>query len=105
PMSQHGQCHYTKKLKSSLVTQHIRFVYIVGRSGNMIDFEQWYEKEGYGLAFGSDENSDCYFGARDSWNYQQSKIDEINEVANGWKDEYRIMSLRYERSKKRIDDL
>ena len=43
----------------------------------MIDFEQWYEKEGYGLAFGSNEYSDCYFGARESWNYQQTKIDDL----------------------------
>lgn len=36
---------------------------------------------------------------------QQAKIDELNEVVNGWKDEYRIMTLRYERSKKQIDEL
>lgn len=77
----------------------MRFVYIAGRSGNMIDFEQWYEQE-----IGS-ENKPEYEAAKWAWEYQQAKIDEINEVANGWKDEYRIMSLRYERSKKRIDEL
>ena len=35
---------------------------------------------------------------------QQAKIDELNEVVNWWKDEYRIMTLRYERSKGRIDE-
>lgn len=35
----------------------------------------------------------------------QTKINELNEVVNGWKDEYRIITLRYERSKKQIDEL
>ena len=60
----------------------------------MIDFEQWYEKEGYGLAFGSDENSDCYFGARDSWNYQQSKIDELQKKLDCCREENKALLKR-----------
>ena len=49
----------------------------------MSEFEQWYEQEGHRLAFGSDENSDCYFGARESWGHQQAKIDELQGRIDG----------------------
>jgi len=39
----------------------------------MIDFEQWYEQE-----IGS-ENKPEYEAAKWAWNYQQAKIDELQE--------------------------
>lgn len=51
----------------------MRFAYIVGRSGNMIDFEQWYEQE-----IGS-ENKPEYEAAKWAWEYQQKKLDCCRE--------------------------
>lgn len=80
----------------------MRFVCTAKGSINMIDFEQWYEKEGYGLAFGSNEYSDCYFGARESWNYQQAKIDQLNKKNS---EEKRILHNVIEMNQAKIDEL
>lgn len=41
---------------------------------------------------------------RKGFESRQAEINELRSTVEGWKDEYRIMTLRYEGLKKRIDD-